>query len=69
MSETCVFYLETKSIMEVVIQTTVDVAGKSKDEKESKEPDTRREVSGRVLLLLLMRPLIPIRTGQLSLSQ
>lgn len=41
------FYSETKSIMETVIKTAVDVIGKS-----TKEPNLRRNVSEWFMLLL-----------------
>lgn len=48
MSENLVFYSETKSIVETVIQTAVDV-GHLKEEKSTKEPNMRREVSQRLI--------------------
>lgn len=50
MSQNLVFYSETKSILETVIKTTVDVIGNSKEENATKEPNVRRKVSQRVIL-------------------
>lgn len=50
MSEMSVFYRETKSIVDIVIQTTVDLIGKLNEENPAKEPDKRREVSGQSVL-------------------